>query len=261
MPGLDPKNAPFVGPVSCLGESFRAYSNIVPIERLVTRLFHPAVLWAGLGVCFFGSLIGAATFFPLGYDWRHTVISSLASPRDNPHAYGMACAGLAFSGLLLIPFPFLLQTRLEPFAPKLTVWAGRLFLLGAIALTLSALIVPGHYRLLGLSRWHEHLAQISSVAFCLSLLLYGGALLRLPPSLLLLRALAGLVVVLPVTALVASRLSLWLAYAFSSTAVYQAVKGSLWSSLALWEWIGACCIYAFLGLMTLAMPKGCRGRP
>lgn len=221
-------------------------------HRLVTRLFHPVVLWPGLGVCFFGSLIVAAAFFPVGYDWRYTVMSSLASPRDNPHAYGIACTGLAVSGLLLIPFPFLLQKRLEPFAPKVTAWAGKLFLLGAISLTLSALIVPGHYRILGMGRTHEHLAQVAGVAFCLSLLLYLGAIFRLPRSLLLLRVLAGLVVILPVTALVASRLSLLVAYGFSSSMVYHAVRVSLWNSLALWEWVGAVCIYFFLGLMTLA---------
>ena len=221
-------------------------------HRLVTRFFHPVVLWPGLGFCFFGSLMVAAAFFPSGYDWRYTVISSLASPRDNPHAYGMACAGLAVSGLLLMPFPFFLQKRLEPFAPKLTAWAGRLFLLGAISLTLSALIVPGHYRILGMGRSHEHLAQICSVAFCLSLVMYFGVILRLPPSLVWLRVPAGVAVILPVTALVVSRLSLLFAYEFCSSMVYHAVKVSLWSSLALWEWIGAVCIYFFLGWMILA---------
>ena len=220
-------------------------------HRLVIWLCQPIRVFIGLGACFFGSLILAATFFPHGYDWRYTVISSLASPRDNPHAYGIACGGLAVSGLLLIPFAFFLQTRLEPFAPKLTAWAGKLFLLGAISLTLSALIVPGHYRILGLGRSHEHLAQVSSVAFCLSLILYLGAILRLPPSLFLLRVLAGGVVILPVTALTVSRLSLFLAHEFCSSAIYQAVKASLWSSLALWEWIGAICVYLFLGLMIL----------
>ena len=217
-------------------------------------LFRPVIVLIGLGTCFFGSLILAATFFPLAYDWRYTVISSLASPRDNPHAYWIACAGMASSGLLLIPFVFFLQNRLGPFAPKLTKSAGRFFLLGAISLTLSALIVPGHYRILGLGRTHEHLAQISSVAFCLSLILYLGAIFHLPPSRFFLRVMAVFVVILPVTALLVSRLSLFFAYEFSSSAVYHAVRGSLWSSLALWEWIGAFCIYLFLGLMTLEVP-------
>ena len=223
--------------------------------RLVSRLLPPLRAFLGLGACFFGSLILAAAFFPRGYDWRHVVISSLASPRDNPQAYGVACAGLAVSGLLLIPFAFFLQKRLEPFSPKLTTWAGKFFLLGAISLTLSALIVPGHYRILGMGRSHEHLAQISSVAFCLSLLLYLGAILRLPPTFFSLRAPAAFVVILPVTALTVSRLSLFIAFEFCPPMVYHAVKVSLWSSLALWEWIGAFCIYLFLGLMTLAWPE------
>ena len=240
-------------------------------HRLVTWFFYPVVVLIGLGVCFFGSLILAATFFPHGYDWRYNVISSLASPRDNPHAYGIACAGLAQSGLLLVPFVFFLKERLEPFAPKRAAWAGKFFLLGAICLTLSALIVPGHYRILGIGRSHEHLAQISSVAFCLALILYLGAILRLPPARFLLRVAAGFLVILPVTALTVSRLFLFLAHEFCSPAVYHAVKVSLWSSLALWEWIGAFCIYLFLGLMTLgeagARPDeqeasgGARGQP
>jgi hypothetical protein len=222
-------------------------------RRLAAWLTYPITALIGLGVCFFGSLIAAATFFPHGYDARYTVISSLASPRDNPHAYGIACAGLALSGFLLIPFAFFLQRRLKPFSPGMSIWAGRFFLLGAICLTLSALIVPGHYRILGIGRSHEHLAQISSVAFCVALILYLRAILCLPPSLAVLRLLTGVVVILPVTALIVSRLSLFLAYECSSSMIYHAVKGSLWSSLALWEWVGAVCIYLFLGLVTLGL--------
>jgi len=220
-------------------------------NRLVIWSLEPIIVWICLGACFFGSLILAAIFFPPGYDWRYNVISSLASPRDNPRAYWIACAGLAGSGLLLIPFAFFLQQRLKPFAPKLTAWAGKCFLLGAICLILSALIVPGHYRILGIGRNHEHLAQISSVAFCLSLVLYLGAILRLPPSLFILRVAAGFVVILPGAAFMVSLLSLFLTREFFSTTVYHAVKVFLWSSLALWEWIGAFCLYLFLGLMTL----------
>jgi hypothetical protein len=57
-------------------------------------------------------------------------------------------------------------------------------------------------------------------------------------------------VILPVTALIVSRLALFFAYEFYSSTDYLAVKASLWSSRALWEWIGAFCIYLFLGLMT-----------
>ena len=219
-------------------------------HQLVRKLLRSVPLWIALGISFFGSLAWAAAFFPHAYDWRHDVISSLASPRDNPHAYVIACAGLAISGLLLIPFSFFLSHRLEPVAPRLTSAAGVLFRAGALCLFLSALVVPGHYRILGIGRTHEHLAQISGVTLGLSLLLYCGAILRLPPLLPSVRAGAALGVILPVTALAISRLTLFLAYEFAAPAVYRAVRSSLWSSLALWEWIGAVCIYFFLGLMT-----------
>lgn len=215
--------------------------------------FCPTTIWIALGVIYFGSLIWAVQFFPHPYNWLHTVISSLASPRDNPHAYWIACTGLATSGLLLIPLAFRMQKRLEPYAPQLSTWAGRLFLLGALSLTLSALIVPGHYRILGIGRSHEHLAQISGVAFCLSLLLYLKPILALPRPFWWLRVSALILVALPVGALLLSRISLFLAYEFFSSTNYQAVKSSLWNSLALWEWIGSVCIYLFLGLVALGL--------
>jgi hypothetical protein len=218
------------------------------------QLIRPAKIWMALGVCYFGSLIWAAHFFPRPYDWRRDVISSLASPRDNPHAYGIACSGLAVSGLLLIGLIGGLQQRLGPDASGWSGWAGKLFLVGAVFLILSALVVPGHYRVLGVGRSHEHLAQISGVAFCLSLLLYLGVVLRLPRTPPWFRCIAIVLVIIPVTALVTSRLSLVFAYELLSSTTYQLVKHSLWNSVALWEWVGAACIYLFLGLMLWLPP-------
>ena len=216
-------------------------------------LKRPLVIWVMLGVWSFGMLALAETFFPRQYDWQHVVISSLASPRDNPHAYVIACAGLAGTGLLLIPFASLLRERLAPFAPKLTAWAGRFFLLGAISLALSAIIVPGHYRVLGIGRTHEHLAQISSVAFCLALILYFAAVLRLRPAFAALRLAVGVIAVLPITAFVTNRATVFCTYTLSSPDQYRAIKASYWSSLALWEWLAALSIYLFLGLVTFSI--------
>jgi uncharacterized membrane protein len=92
--------------------------------------------------------------------------------------------------------------------------------------------------------------------------LYLGAIFRLPSSFWLLRALAAFVVILPVTALIVSRVYLLFAYEFFSSTVYQAAKVSLWSSVALWEWIGALCIYLFLALTTLkGAPTQARKKP
>jgi hypothetical protein len=213
---------------------------------------HGALLIA-LGIIFFGSLVLAAQFPLRPYDWRHTVISSLGSPRDNPRGYVIACAGVAVSGLLLLPFAGYLRDRLAPFAPRLVRWAALFLRLAAIGMTLSAVIVPGHYRILGLARTHEHLAQVSAVAFCLSLILYFAALLRMPGRFVWIRIFTGVIVLLPVTSLIVSRLALWLSYDFAGPQMYQAIKTSLWSSLALWEWVGAGCIFLFLGLLVLGI--------
>jgi hypothetical protein len=209
------------------------------------------LILALLGSCFFGSLIWSADHFPGGYDWRHTVMSSLSSPRDNPHGYRVACVGLALSGVFLLLFPRRLDIHFRAFAPRLSLWAGRFLILGAIALFLAAVIVPGHYRILGIGRSHEHLAEIASVALCLALILYFVAMLRLPTSFRPVQILSLFVVVLPVTTLIVSRLALFYAYQFSPVTVYRAIRSSLWSSLGLWEWIGALSLYCFLALLTL----------
>ena len=215
----------------------------------------PLALWLAVGLCYFGALIMASTFFPRHYDWERTVISSLGSPRDNPQGHWIAVAGLVISGLLLVPFEALLEKRLGSRAPKWTKAAGRLFLIAAICLLLSAIVAPGHYRILGLSRTHEHLAQISGVAFCLSLFFYLIAVLRVAGTQRWIRLASLLLVLLPLLMLLASRLALVAAYEFHATTAYQDIRASLWCSLALWEWIGSVCIYLFLGTIALGLPE------
>jgi hypothetical protein len=221
------------------------------MRRLSTRPGAIA-LWLALGATFFPPLVVAAYLSPLRYDWEHTVISRLDSPRDNPHTYGIACAALALSGLLLLPFATLLQERTTSyFSRRPARWAAQSLRLGGIGMTGSALLVPGHYRVLGLGRMHEHLAQMAAVSFCLALLFAFAAMMRLVHRRPWVLAVAAVLVLLPVTALVVSRLALWLSWDFAPRAAYEAIKASLWSSLALWEWIGAASTYAFLGLLVI----------
>jgi hypothetical protein len=228
-------------------------------SRPARALVFPLALWLALGVTFFGSLILAAHFFPHPYDWRRDVMSSLTSPRDNPRAYGIACAGLALGGLCLIAFAALLRQRLGPFAPTAARWAGRFFVLGAIFLILAALIVPGHYRILGLGRAHERLAQIAGAALCLAMIFYLRATLGLPRSCTLPRLSSLLIVAVPVTAFIISRLSLLISSEFFSPQIYHAVRSYFWNSLALWEWIGAVATYLFLAIITFGLPAHAPG--
>lgn len=223
------------------------HTNHTPVASLV--------LWLALGISFFGSLVWATCYFPHIYDWRRTVMSSLASPRDNPHAYGIACAGLALSGILLTRFIVLFRRRFARFAPATTRWAGRFLLLGAIFLILAAVVVPGHYRVLGIGRTHEHFAQIAGVALGIAMVLYVRAALALPRTFALQRLGGFLLVATPITALVVSRLSLVVADALASAPVYRAIRSSIWNSLAVWEWAGAVGIYLFLAVIALGLPE------
>ena len=214
----------------------------------------PTTALIGLGVSFFGSLMLAACFYPQVYRWRQTVMSALSSPKDNPHAFGIACAGVAVSGLCLLPFVAVLRDRLENFAPKSVALAGRCLATGGILLTLTALVVPGHYRVLGVHRIHEQLARLSAACLCLALVGYLRAIYHLPPTKQWLRGCALVFVALPVAAFLVSRLALVLAWSYLPWEVYRAATISSWGSLALWEWIGAGCIYLFLCLCTLGLP-------
>lgn len=218
----------------------------------------PATALVGLGVSFFGSLVLAACFYPQTYRWRQTVMSALASPKDNPHAFGIACAGVAVSGLLLLPFVNILQERLGNFAPESVAQAGRCLAAGGILLTLTALIVPGHYRVLGVHRIHEQLARASAAFLCVALIGYLRAIYRLPSAKQWLRRCALVFVALPVAAFLVSRLALVFAWSYLPLDVYRAATVSAWGSLALWEWIGASCIYLFLSLSSLGLPGSVR---
>ena len=214
--------------------------------------YRPLVGWLALGLVFFGSLALAAHFFPPGYDWRRDVMSRLAEPRFNPRAYLVACAGLAVSGLLLLPFPALLRRRLAACAPGTTRWSGRL-LYGAAAFLTLAGIIPGHVP--GLGGAHETLVAHlwRGIGAGDGRLFLGGALA------------AGAVSDGAGSGACSSSSSHW---PVSSSAACRSCSGrmssrpatdvrlrmSVWNSLALWEWIAGVGTYLFLGLL-LTLPE------
>ena len=220
----------------------------------------PTTALLGVGGCFFGSLLLAAGFYPQPYHWRKTVMSALASPKDNPHAFPVACAGVALSALWLLAFPAILHRRLARFAPREVARAGRCLRFGAMFLLLTALVVPGHYRVFGVHRIHEQLARTAAAGLCLALIFYLRAVIRLPRALRWLQLCALLFVALPVAAFLLSRLVLLVAYSFWRVADYQAATVSSWGNLALWEWLGAGAIYLFLAMTTLGVPDAPKDR-
>ncbi|MCE0484389.1 MAG: hypothetical protein LV479_09150 [Methylacidiphilales bacterium] len=205
-----------------------------------------------LGMVFFGSLLRAAAFSPRSYDWRYNVISSLASPRDNPDAWHIGQGGLIVTGLLLVGLNPLLYRRFADANRGPLLPASFLFLAGAILLALTGWIVPGPH-IWGGRHLHEHLAQFSAVCLGLATIFYLLCLLKEKlfrpgqPA----RIIAGTLVIVPLAVLLLSRLALVVVHVTASAADYEAMKKSLWCSLALWEWIGAVCLYAFFWMIAL----------
>ncbi len=225
-----------------------------PILANIAGRASPLKTWApyvALGLTFFGSLLLAAHFFPRPYNWRLDVMSLLAEPKFNPRAYGIACAGLALSGLVMLLFPRLLRARLASAAPRTTAVSGFFLYLAAILLFLSG-ILPGHVPDLG--RAHEDFAHAYGVAISLAMLGYYAATLRLPAQYQLQRWGGLPLIVIPLGGFIISRLSLMLPAAWFTTAGYNALRYSPWNRLSFWEWIAALGTYLFLGLL-LTLPE------
>jgi hypothetical membrane protein len=222
----------------------------MPSARLRPN-YRPVLLWLALGLAFFGSLLLAEHFFPRPYHWRSDVMSDLAEPRFDPHAYLIACVGLAVSGFLLLPFPTLLRQRLAAHAPRTTRGSGALLYLAAIFLTLSG-IVPGHIKVLG--RAHQDLAHVYGVFISLATIGYCVAALRLPRRFQLHRFAGIFLIIIPFTGFMISRFSLIIGDARLSAAAYQILQSNPWNRLALWEWTAATGTYLFLGLL-LTLPR------
>ena len=215
----------------------------------------PIFFLLGLALSFFGSLICAAALFPAGYDWRHTVMSSLASPRENPGAYRIASFGMAVGGVFLSLLGLGIHRSLQGLAPKWTAWARAFFVLGGVLLTVSALITPGHHALLGLVKAHAKLAQAAGVGFGLGMALNLPAILRLPKRLARVRTAAVILVVGPMGLYLVCRILLPIIESFVSITTQKAIQHSLLGSLAFWEWVGSISVYLFAALITLALER------
>ncbi len=215
----------------------------------------PVLLLTAVALAYGGSLFYAARTYPSGYDLRHTVVSNLANPNDNPRPWRVAADGIAITGILIALLGLEVRRALRPLAPKWTAWVCAFFVLGGMLLTVSALVQPGHYALLSLPKAHAKIAQAASFVLGLGMICTLPALLRLPPRLALLRAVVVLVAVGPVILYLLCRIIFPLAEAYASPDQRAAIHDSLFISLAFWEWIGAASTYIFITLVTLVLPE------
>jgi hypothetical protein len=222
-----------------------------------TRVW-PILLLIVLAFSFFGTLIFAAALFPAGYDWRHTVMSSLASPRENPKAFRIAADGMVVSGFLLSGLGFYVRSALLPYAPKWTAWACFFFVLGGVLLTISAFITPGHRAFLGLPKAHAKFAQAAGIDFGLGMALNLPAILLLTGRHAWIRVAELVVVTVPMTLYLMCRISLPWIEAFCPPHEQEAIRHSIFGSLGFWEWIGSVSVYCYVTLIiaTDVVPEG-----
>jgi hypothetical protein len=220
-----------------------------------------AILLAVLALAYFGPLVYAMSSYPSGYDWRHTVVSNLANPRDNPRSWRITADGIALTGVLLAVAGAEVRRALRPLAPGWTLWASVFFVLGATLLTVSALVNPGHYALLGLGKAHAKIARAASIALTLGMAGNIPALLRLPPRLGAVRAAAIFVAVGPMTLFLLCRMIIPLLESHAAPASRMALHDSLLGSLAFWEWIGSASVFAFLALVLLGVANSASAAP
>jgi len=208
------------------------------------------ILLSLIFLSFFATLAAAASMFPHGYDWRYRVISNLLSPRDNPKYYWLAAAGVAITGLLMLPFAAHLYSSLKTVWPRMAALAGGAFLIGVILLIVDCFVVPQHvHATLGVRRLHEFLARS-----CAGLLAIGMlsscwcAWKRRKGVLRHVFWIWSIVTVVPLAGVFFSEGLLLLTRLNPTLAqpIRRPLRHSVLWHLGFWEWIGAVAVFVFL---------------
>jgi hypothetical protein len=129
-------------------------------QRTLLRVFIPLIL-----LSYFGSLTFAIWMFPGPFDWRTRSMSKLLYPSNNPQFHAIGSVGIAIAGLLTIPFAGFIGRRLPMVSPLPAEIGALAFVLGAISLILSALIVLKPFL-------HEIFARGAGICFGLGMLAF-----------------------------------------------------------------------------------------
>lgn len=218
---------------------------------------------------FFGTLVIAAFFPPVPYDWRVRTISSLTSPRDNPDAYWLPSIGIAAAALLLLPFAGYVEQHMRSVTPRVARVARVAFALAFILFLLAALIAQPVHPWFGWKHVHEIIARIAAVAFFLGMLccsasalmdrfrIFGGQ-----------RSLGtGLSyywvwgTLLPVGCAAIMGTLQFLGHEANQAWAEQAresFRHTMMWRLAFWEWVGAVALFTFVTVTVLLLPERIR---
>jgi hypothetical protein len=236
------------------------FAGHVSRKVLLTRLLPLSI------ASFFGTVITAAFFFPVPYDWRVRAISNLASSRDNPGAYWLPCLGLVASAVLALPFAGYVEQRLRGITPRLARIAGVAFALAFIMLLLTGIAPQQMLLMFGWERTHEFLARCSAAAFFAGMLcccvcafrdrfrVFGGqrflgnALSFYWRWIMLLPA--GCAAIIGALQFLGHQMD----QAWAEQARQSFRHTILWH-LAFWEWIGSVLFFMFMVVTVLLLPE------
>jgi len=216
-------------------------------------------------LAYFGTLILARFGFSGTYDWRCRVISSLISPWNNPALHWIPSAGIAGTGLLMIPFAGYVKRRVRV-ASRLGANIGAFaFGSGVIWLILAALIVSQHHHAKSvLPGLHEMCARSSALGLDTGMLVFCSCAIKgyfIPvignKAFNLQLLVCWILTTLPSIIVALSACFLLATYAHFgwSAAVYHALKNSVAWHLAFWEWVGSVAVFLFLLSSALFLPK------
>ena len=204
------------------------------------------VFWLGFSL--------AASHYPGGYDWAYTVVSALASKKENPHGGYLFSAALGLSMLLLWPYISAVRKALPVTDPTVS------FSIRALRVGLIAGFLLGVERLLvfDISAWldksHEMLALIYSMCLYVGVLgLLWHLMKRNRIYLFVLLSVAA-----PLLILGGVEFGLYLAQRdIGWVGVdWRAMDTPVWLSFAFWQWLVVVFLWLGLGVLSSARIKG-----
>lgn len=221
-----------------------------PTKRGALLLYGAAVMAVAIGV------IMAASRFPGGYDWAYTVISRLASNRQNPEGGRWLAASLLVAVVLLWPVANHFAWRFSQGGamPRLAVGVLRVGLVGGALLAFEGLLNLQLSR--QLEKAHEALALATFLGF------YGGVLglyaHRVREALSFVAP--ALLVILPLCAVGITQLMLYIGQRDLGwvDTNWREFGVPLWLSFAFWQWLAV--VFLALGIGYLIAAGGHGGQ-
>ena len=209
---------------------------------------------------YFGVLALAIALFPEDYDWRTTSISKLLYPRNNPQFHSIAAAGIAATGLLMIPFAGYIRRRVRMASPVAAAIATALFMGGCICLIFAGLVTS--HPLHGASpvpRLHERLARAAALGISLGIIVFTACANKgyfNPATTRYRRSLIVTWNLLTLPAILVPVLRLVMVARFESLKpFYQAWRNSAAWHLGFWEWVGSSAVILFLLCSAWLLPE------